>query len=105
MKKEILVLKISQSWRRGMTPNELYDATRRSWRLSATRIAKVDLVLCVADKEVREAYTVEQWILSNDEGRKEFIGHVAEQSIRQKWVGIDSTEIEPPYGVARYITV
>ena len=105
MKKEILVLKISQSWRSGMTPNELYDATRRSWRLSATRIAKVDLVLCVADKEVREAYTVEQWILSSDEGRKEFIGHVAEQNIREKWVGIDSTGIEPPYGVARYITV
>lgn len=105
MKKEILVLKISKSWRSGMTPNELYDATRRSWRLSSSRIEKVDLVLCVADKEVREAYTVEQWILSSDEGRKEFIGYVAEQNIREKWVGIDSTEIEPPYGVARYIAV
>ena len=104
MKKEILVLKISQSWRSGMTPKELYDATRRSWRLSASRIEKVDLVLCVAEKEVREAYTVEQWILSSDEGRKEFIGHIADQTIREKWVGIDSSEIEPPYGVARYIT-
>lgn len=104
MKKEILVLKISQSWRSGMTPSELYDATRRSWRLSTSRIEKVDLVLCVAEKEVREAYTVEQWILSTDEGRKEFIGRIADQNIREQWVGMDSTEIEPPYGVARYIT-
>jgi len=87
-----------------MTPSELYDATRRSWRLSASRIEKVDLVLCVAKKEVREAYTVEQWILSTDEGRKEFIGRIADQNIREQWVGMDSTEIEPPYGVARYIT-
>ena len=81
MAKEILVLKISQSWRRGMSSLELYEATRRSWKLSAPRIAKVDLVLCVAENEVREAYTVEQWMLSSDEGRKEFIGHVASQEI------------------------
>ena len=103
MMKEILVLKISRSWRKGMTPNELYNATRRSWKLSANRIASIDLVLCVAEKEVREAYTVDQWILSEDEGRKEFIGHVASQEVRELWVGIDSSEIEPPYGVARYI--
>tara|TARA_B110001452_G_scaffold130957_1_gene108770 strand:+ start:170 stop:496 length:327 start_codon:yes stop_codon:yes gene_type:complete len=103
MLKEILVLKISQSWRKGMTPNELYNATRRSWKLSANRIANIDLVLCVAEKEVREAYTVDQWILSEDEGRKEFIGHVASQEVRELWVGIDSSEIEAPYGVARYI--
>ena len=43
-----------------MTAEELYNATRKSWRLSAKRIEHVDLVLCVAEKEVREAYTVEQ---------------------------------------------
>ena len=71
-----------------MSASELYEATRRSWKLSAPRIAKVDLVLCVAENEVREAYTVEQWMLSSDEGRKEFIGHVASQEIRNKWVGM-----------------
>ena len=57
-------------------------------------------MLCVAENEVREAYTVEQWMLSSDEGRKEFIGHVASQEIRNKWVGMDSTGIESRYGVA-----
>ena len=104
MAKEILVLKISQSWRRGMSASELYEATRRSWKLSAPRIAKVDLVLCVAENEVREAYTVEQWMLSSDEGRKEFIGHVASQEIRNKWVGMDSAGIESRYGVTKYIS-
>ena len=103
MKKEILVLKINQSWRSGMTAEELYNATRKSWRLSAKRIEHVDLVLCVAEKEVREAYTVEQWIVSELEGRKEFVGHVAVQEVRQKWVGMDSTEIQSPYGVTKYL--
>ena len=83
MAQEIIVIKISRSYRKGMTPDELYLATSRSWKLSMERCKHVRTVLCVAENEVKEVYTVEEWIQSSDEGRKEFVGSVAQNRSAQ----------------------
>ncbi len=103
MSKEILVIKISKSYRKGMTADELYLATSRSWKLSAVRVKRVSTVLCVAENEVKEVYTVHDWIESQDEGRKEFIGEVAAEPIRSKWRGTVADAIAAKYGPIRYI--
>ena len=100
---EILVIKISRSYRKGMTPDELYLATSRSWKLSMDRCRRVSTVLCVAENEVKEVYSVDEWIESTDEGRKEFIGTVATGPIRSKWLGQDASSIAAKYSPIRYI--
>jgi len=101
--KEVLSIKISTSWRPGMTPQALYEATRRSWKLSRSRIASVDTVLCIAENEVKEVYAVDQWIESEDEGRVEFVGKVAPASVRQHWMDVDVSGLLNKNGHLKYI--
>ena len=101
--KEILSIKISTSWKPGLTPQALYDATRRSWKLNRSRIASIDTVLCIAENEVKEVYSVEEWVESQDEGRVEFIGHVAPASVRQHWMDTDVSGLLNKYGHLKYI--
>jgi hypothetical protein len=103
MGREILVIKLSQSYYNGMTADELYLATSRSWKLSMQRLAHVSTVLAVAENEVKEVYCVDEWIESSDEGRKEFIGKVAEEHLRKRWKGVDATELAAKYSPIRYI--
>lgn len=103
MVREIIVIKISQSYRKGMTPDELYLATSRSWKLAMERCKDVRTVLCVAENEVKEVYSVDEWIESSDEGRKEFVGSVANEPLRSSWLGQDATEIAAKYSPIRYI--
>ena len=103
MAREIIVIKISKSFRKGMTSNELYLATSRSWKLSMERCKHVRTVLCVAENEVKEVYTVEEWIQSSDEGRKEFVGSVAQEPLRSTWLGQDASDIAAKYSPIRYI--
>ena len=103
MAREIIVIKISQSYRKGMTPNELYLATSRSWKLSMERCKHVRTVLCVAENEVKEVYSVDEWIESSDEGRKEFVGSIANETLRSTWLGQDASEIAAKYSPIRYI--
>ena len=103
MTQEIIVIKISKSYRKGMTSNELYLATSRSWKLSMDRCKNVRTVLCVAENEVKEVYSVDEWIESIDEGRKEFVGSVAKDPLRSTWLGQEASEIAAKYSPIRYI--
>jgi len=105
MAKEVLSIKISTSWRPGMTPQALYDATRRSWKLNRSRIANVDTVLCIAENEVKEVYTVDEWVESVDEGRVEFVGRPASEEIRQHWMNVELSGLLNKNGHLRYISL
>ena len=100
---EILVIKISRSYRKGMTADELYLATSRSWKLSMDRCQRVATVLCVAEMEVKQVYSVDQWIESIDEGRKEFVGKIAQEPLRSTWLGQDASSISAKHSPIRYI--
>ena len=76
-----------------MTADELYLATSRSWKLSMERCQRVSTVLCVAENEVKEVYSVDEWIESIDEGRKEFVGKIAQEPLRSTWLGQDASSI------------
>ena len=103
MAQEIIVIKISRSYQKGMTAKELYLATSRSWKLSMERCKGVRTVLCVAEDEVKEVYSVDEWIESSDEGRKEFVGRVANEPLRSIWLGQNASDIAAKYSPIRYI--
>ena len=95
-----MLIVINRAFRYGMTPQELYDATRSCWKLG-TRREKAQYAMAIYHGIVREVYVIAGWVpggstmRSDDEDgrhedmptRWEFIGKVADDSVRQKYLG------------------
>ena len=75
----------------------MYHATRHSWRVSYEKVIHYGYVLAVIDGNVKEVYKVKQWNQVSPEdvwgidnnkaaGRFEFVGEVADDSIREKFI-------------------
>jgi hypothetical protein len=93
-----LLIRINQKFHFGMEPIDLYDATRGIWRIGSDR-EKVKLAFAVFQGVVREVYEVKQWFEAGETfstrhenedlrepGRWEFVGAVAEDAIRDKYI-------------------
>lgn len=99
IKEPALLIRINQLFRFGMTPIELYDATRGVWRIGPDR-EKVELAFAVFQGVVREVYKVEKWFPAGatfstrmtanndlrDPERWEFVGVIAEDAVRKKYI-------------------
>lgn len=95
-----ILINISRLYRYGMTPMELYDATRGIWKVGPRR-DKADFAFCIYGGIVREVYTIAAWVpagstmtrrdFSEKEyeltERYEFVGQIAQVTIRRKYVG------------------
>lgn len=95
-----LLITINQAFRYGMSTMELYDATRSAWKLGIKR-HEAKFALSVYRGIVREVFEISGWIpggmsiRSDDEmgrrdkpkGRWEFVGVVAEDRLREKYIG------------------
>ena len=92
-----MVIRISQAYRDDMTPQELYDVTRSAWKVNLDRANTIDYAFAVYKGEIKEVYKVAGWheagttfvpvredILGS--GRFEFVGTVAEDAIRDKYL-------------------
>ena len=89
----------------GMTDFQLYDQTRRSWKVNEDRVKQVEYAFAIYEGLVLEVYKIAGWfpahttynsipvseeIIKHDtiEGKRlEFVGQVADDSIRKKYVG------------------
>jgi len=94
-----LLIRIAKLYRPGMTPQELYEATRGVWKLGPDKDS-AEFALCVANGVVQEVYAVGAWHQAGTTpyatrplsavsipGRWEFSGKVAPQIVRGKYVG------------------
>ena len=92
-----VLIRISQNYRYGMEPVELYDATRSAWRVGSNR-DRIELAFAVHADVVREVYRVAHWLpagstlradypegLPREEPRWEFVGRRAEESLRRRY--------------------
>ena len=76
--------------------HELYDVTRSQWRISLKRAEQVDFAFAVYQGIIYEVYRVSSWhdagstfnsrIDDKIEGRYEFIGDIAPEDIRSKYL-------------------
>lgn len=99
----VIFIRISR-YHYGMTEFELYDQTRRSWKVNLERANKVKYAFAVYDGLILEVYKVVAWFPAHttycslpvsedvrqhdiDGNRMEFVGQIAEQMIREKYVG------------------
>ncbi len=80
-----LLLRINQSWHDGIPAEELYNATRGYWKVSATRVEQVSRVFAVADGVVREVYEPLSWEPSPFPGEEHRNGFHGRRSAG--WVG------------------
>ena len=92
-----ILIRIARAYRYRMKPVELYDATRATWVVGRRR-EKAKYILSVHDGIVREVYWIAAWLPSGStlkhnrpqgdpvRGRWEFVGKVAEEKVRRKYL-------------------
>lgn len=103
-----VLINISQMYRYGMSPIELYDATRKSWVVGGRR-DQVQFAMAIYRGIVREVYEIAAWLPSGStmtalgtvsnvadpevppesqpSNRFEFVGRIAEDKIRNRYLG------------------
>ncbi|WP_099159147.1 LEM-3-like GIY-YIG domain-containing protein [Virgibacillus ndiopensis] len=91
-----ILIRLNRIFRYDMTDIELYDATRSVWRIGKDR-EKVQYAFAVFDGIVHEVYKVNGWYRAGstfntrgsfdyETGRWEFVGQIAEETIRSKYI-------------------
>lgn len=94
---DCLLIRINQRYRVGMSPMELYEATRGVWRAGRNR-EKVQFALAVYQGVVQEVYAVRAWLpagstlygtrsIARDSAdeRWEFVGDIAPAEVRKRY--------------------
>lgn len=85
-----LVIVINKLFWFGIPPNDLYEATRKSWVGSKRRLENVQFVIATYFGIVREVYEVEEWFDIFDDRTQKirygFEGKVAANEIRNKYL-------------------
>jgi uncharacterized protein len=96
----VILIRVNQLYRHGMPAAELYDITRGVWVLGLSRASKMKYVFAVYEGVVREVFEPEKWmpalttkyptrtdlVPEDAKGRIEFVGKVAPEAIRQKYL-------------------
>lgn len=97
---DIVIIKINKSYNPSMSALELYDITRGCWKRRLDSVGSAKYALATVYGEVFEVYEIDYWvpsILLNrqtipydpaiDVGRIGFFGSVADQKVREKYIG------------------
>ena len=96
----VVAININQTYRDNLSVEELYEFTRGIWRLRPERAEQADYVFAVYQGEIKEVYVSDKWVPAGTtpytyrefepedlEGRYEFVGSPAPETIRLKYVG------------------
>jgi uncharacterized protein len=96
-----ILITINRLYRSDMTAQELYEATRGTWRIGQRR-NQADVVMAIYQGIVREVYKIEKWhpagtieyqtrnsLELQTEKRWEFEGEKSEENIRSQYVGFN----------------
>ncbi|WP_174616538.1 LEM-3-like GIY-YIG domain-containing protein [Virgibacillus ihumii] len=91
----VILIRLNKIFRYDMTDIELYDATRGAWKIGKDR-EKAKYAFAVFDGIVHEIYNVVSWFKAgstfntradaNEENRWEFVGKIADDSVRVKYL-------------------
>ena len=98
----VIIFRIAK-YQHGMSAREIYDLTRRCWKVNVEKARKADLAFAVYKGIVLEVYRIDKWVPGHStynsipvsdeikrrdkqQGRWEFEGRVAD-NLREKYVG------------------
>lgn len=91
----LLIININNLYYYNISKIDLYEATRKSWRLNLDRVKNIKYALSVYKWIVREVYDINEWKFSkiiNWYNRYEFIWNISKNTIRDKYIYTDVTE-------------
>lgn len=106
----VMMIRINKAYHYGMSVFEIYDNTRCCWKVNKEQADKVEYAFSIYDGMVIEVFQIVQWLpahstLKNittldprpdkDVGRYEFVGNIAADCIRDKYVGKMVTDLFP----------
>lgn len=96
----VVAININQTFRDGLSVKDLYDFTRGIWRLSKERAEDAQFAFSVYKGVIKEVYEIKNWLpagstsyncrkfkLEDKKNRYEFVGNVASNDIRDKYIG------------------
>jgi len=96
----LVVIKINQTYKPGISAEALYDYTRGIWRRKIESVSIADYALCVVYGEVKEVYEIDGWMPATKavfktrtcdpercSKRIAFVGRVADDKIRNRYIG------------------
>jgi hypothetical protein len=94
-----ILIRINQLYHESMTSEELYEATRGVWKVGIRR-DEAEYAFTVFRGEIKEVYKIDSWLPAGTfryktrsradvevAGRWEFVGSLAEDKIRNKYIG------------------
>jgi len=98
---KVILIRINKRYRHGMLGEELYHNTRGVWYVKKERCRDASYAMAIYGGEIKEVYKIISWYkaktteykyredLSNRfvPNRLEFVGEVARDNIRNKYVG------------------
>lgn len=79
-----VIININNLYRRFMKSDELYQATRSSWKVAKHRRDKVKYAIAAYRGLVREVYEIDEWHKKGE--RWEFTGKIADSLVRDKYL-------------------
>lgn len=82
----LILININNLYKKGISTDELYEATRKSWKISLNSVKDIKYACSVYRGIVREVFEIEAWSETEEEGRKQFFGRIADNEVRKKYV-------------------
>ena len=102
----VVAIKINKTYYDGMPSDKLYDYTRGCWKRKIESVNQADYALCVVYGIVKEVYRIDRWVPASEAefttrkydpekyaDRIAFIGDIAENGIRNKYIGKSVTNL------------
>lgn len=83
----VILININKLYQRDMTGKEIYEATRKSWRINIDRVKNIKIAFSIYRGIIREVFLIDKWLSSPEvQGRYMFQGKVAPKDIREKYL-------------------
>lgn len=102
-----LLIRISHAYNEDMSAEELYNITRSAWKVSYDRVQNVNYAFSIYQGQILEVYKVAGWYAAGttfaerneaalESGRLEFVGTIAEDDVRDKYINKSAKHLFKP---------
>ena len=95
-----VIVVINRLWNLSLSDDEVYQATRGSWKIGEAARSRAEFVLGVAGGVVRGAYRIKRWCPSQEPGRNSRWDFEGESAADLDAVGKSVRRLQPPRGAA-----
>jgi len=85
----VLLINVNRNYKSKMSQKDLYEVTRKSWKVDLNKASDIKIVCAVSQGIIRGVFNVNKWLKINkgkDAGRCYFIGKVAEDKLIKKYL-------------------